>query len=122
MTPRTLRALAAAALAASALVPTALVRGAPRMCVVHAVTGRPCPSCGLTRSWNAMGHLEFRDAARYHALGPITFLVAAALVAAGDEGTARVLEPRAQARTALALLGAAWVGAWIWRLARGDGG
>ena len=92
MSPRSLRWLAAGALAASALLPTELVRAAPRLCVFHAVTGRPCPSCGMTRSWNAMGHGQIREAADFHPMGPIAFVVAAGLVAVGDQRALRLLE------------------------------
>jgi uncharacterized protein DUF2752 len=120
MSPRSLRWLAAGALAASALVPTALVRSGPRLCAFHAVTGRSCPSCGMTRSWNAMGHGDLRGAVDYHVLGPATFVAAAAVVASGDGRAARLLDPDARMRPILAALAAVWVAAWAWRLATGE--
>jgi Protein of unknown function (DUF2752) len=117
-----LRWVAAGALAASALVPTDLLRATPRFCAFRAITGRPCPSCGMTRSWNAMGHGEFREAAGFHLMGPITFVAAAGLVAVGDQRAIRLLEERSWARASLGAFGAAWVVAWLWQLARGGRG
>jgi hypothetical protein len=120
MSPRWLRGLAAAALAASVLVPSALVRQGPRLCAFHALTGRSCPSCGMTRSWNAMGHGDLGAAVGYHLLGPATFVAAAVLVAAGDERAARVTRPDARMRVVLWGLAVTWVGAWASRLVRGE--
>jgi hypothetical protein len=117
MSPRTLRLLAGGALAASVLVPPAFVREGPRLCAFHAVTGRSCPSCGMTRSWNAVGHGDLRAATAYHLLGPATFVGAAVLVVAGDERAARMVRPDARMRPILGALGAIWLGAWASRLA-----
>ena len=59
----------------------------------------PCPSCGLTRSWQAAGHGRLRDAVRFHPLGPLTMLAAAWL--ALDAGAERRLatQPRAPGRS-----------------------
>lgn len=120
MSPRALRRLIAGALAMSVLVPKAVVREGPRLCAFHAVTGRSCPSCGMTRSWNAIGHGDLRGAVDYHVLGVGTFVAAAAVVAGGDGRAARLLEPDSRMRRVLAALLAVWVGAWAWRLARGE--
>ena len=120
MSPRSLRALAAAGLAASVLLPTTLVQAGPRLCAFHAVTGRSCPSCGMTRSWNAMGHGDLESAAGFHRLGPALFVAAAFLVAAGDRRAARVVQPDRRMRLVLGGLAATWVGAWAWRLAHGE--
>lgn len=66
-----------------------------------------------------MGHGDVRGAAAFHPLGPATFVAAAAVVLVGDDRAARLVNPDARMRPALAALGAAWVGAWIWRLATG---
>jgi hypothetical protein len=120
VSPRALRWLCAGALAISVLVPTVAVRSGPRLCAFHAVTGRSCPSCGMTRSWNAMGHGDLRSAVGFHVLGPATFVAAAALVAGGDGRAARLLEPDARMRPILAALAAVWVGAWARQLAGGE--
>jgi hypothetical protein len=122
MSPRTLRRFLAGALVASVVVPSALVRGerVPRLCAFHALTGRSCPSCGMTRSWNAMGHGDLRGAAGYHLLGPATFVGAALLVAVGDRRAARVVRPDARMRPILGALAAIWLGAWAGRLVGGE--
>jgi hypothetical protein len=50
------------------------------LCPLRAVTGIPCPSCGLTR---ALAHLErghWADAVRFHPFSPLVFLLVLALV------------------------------------------
>src|SRR4249920_1232632 len=73
--------------------------------------GRPCPSCGMTRSWNAMGHGELRRAAGFHPLGPATFVAAAAIALGGDDRAARLLTPDPRLRPAFGALAAAWASA-----------
>ncbi len=117
-----LRRLAAAALVASVTIPPELMAGGPTLCLFRAATGLPCPSCGMSRSWSALGHGRVRDATGYHLMGPITFVVAASLVAVGDQRASSLLEERAWARATLGAFGAAWVVAWLWRLVRGPRG
>ena len=50
------------------------------LCPLRAVTGVPCPSCGLTR---ALAHLErghWAEAVRFHPFSPLVFLLLLALV------------------------------------------
>ncbi len=49
------------------------ILGIPSMCPFHNLTGTPCPGCGLTRSFVALGHGRFRDAFFYHPAGPVLF-------------------------------------------------
>jgi len=42
-------------------------------CYFNNVTGLPCPSCGLTRSFNAMAHLQIAEAFGLNWMGPILF-------------------------------------------------
>jgi hypothetical protein len=49
------------------------------LCPLRAVTGVPCPSCGLTR---ALAHLErghWAEAVRFHPFAPLVFLLVLAL-------------------------------------------
>jgi hypothetical protein len=57
------------------------VHDGPVVCLFRRVTGLPCPSCGLTRSFCAMSHGDLRSAGAYHPLGPLLFgLICASLV------------------------------------------
>jgi hypothetical protein len=50
------------------------------LCPLRAVTGIPCPSCGLTR---AMAHLErghWAEALKFHPFSPLLFVLALALI------------------------------------------
>lgn len=42
-------------------------------CYFHELTGYPCPSCGLTRSFHAMTHLKFQQAMKLHPVGLILY-------------------------------------------------
>lgn len=90
MTPRSSRhaaprgdgeRLLIAALAIAILAPRRLVEQGPRLCLISRVIGRPCPACGLSRSWAATADLDLRRAFSLHPLGPLTFGLAATLVA-----------------------------------------
>ncbi|MBN2415842.1 DUF2752 domain-containing protein [bacterium] len=43
-------------------------------CLFRSVTGVPCPSCGLTRSFQAASRLDVTRAADSHVLGPWIYL------------------------------------------------
>jgi hypothetical protein len=47
----------------------------PGTCTFRAVTGLPCPGCGLTRSFISMGHGRLTDAWHYNPAGFFFFLV-----------------------------------------------
>jgi hypothetical protein len=109
-----LRTIASAALVGAVLLPDRAVRDGPVLCLFRRITGRPCPSCGLTRSWQALGHGRLGDSIAFHPLGPLT--VIAALWLAIDGGAERRLEragPRWRPYAA-----AGWIAAWLWRLNR----
>jgi hypothetical protein len=110
-----LRAAASAALAAAALLPDRVVRDGPVLCPFRRVTGLPCPSCGLTRSWQAAGHGRLGDAVRSHPLGPLTML-AAAWIALDHRAERRLATQTSSAWTTAALIG--WLATWLWRLSR----
>lgn len=49
-------------------VPTAwLERGRP-LCLIRAVTGKPCPGCGMTRATSRVFHGDLSGALRYNKL------------------------------------------------------
>ena len=74
-----LASLGAATLAASvAYVPWA--ESGPVLCPFRLLTGLPCPSCGLTRSFCAMASGHLHAAAGFHLFGPALFVALLALV------------------------------------------
>lgn len=109
-----LRAAATAALVGAVLLPDRAVRDGPVFCLFRRMTGRPCPSCGLTRSWQAVGHGRIGDGFALHPFGPLTMLLAAWIVT--DHDAARRLHDGSDRWGRYAA--AAWIGAWIWRLSR----
>ena len=64
-----------AVLLLSAVLEPAWVEQQPTLCVVHRMTGIPCPGCGLTRSFVASAHGDLSGAFAFHAFGPLLFLV-----------------------------------------------
>lgn len=49
-------------------------QGLPELCAFQAVTGLPCPTCGITRSFAATAHGQLGQAFHYHAFGPFAFV------------------------------------------------
>jgi hypothetical protein len=91
--------------------PARLVHRGPMVCVVRRLTGLPCPTCGLTRSWHAAARLQLGTSLALHPLGPLTFALASGM--ALDDGA---LARRLPARGIAALLSAAWITVWLVRL------
>lgn len=44
------------------------VEHAPTLCTFRVVTGKPCPTCGMTRATCALAHGEWAKAMGYHPL------------------------------------------------------
>ena len=104
-------ALALAAVAA-ALIPRRGDR-LPTICPFRLVTGYPCPTCGMTRSWHSLARLDPMRAVRDHPFGPAVL----GMVATGAFSPATVdrFAGRLPTRVkALALV--AWLGWWASRL------
>lgn len=80
-TPRG-RLYAAAALggALAALGPDRIARG-PRLCLISAIIGRPCPACGMTRAAAALLRGDLRRALRFNTRIIPVALIALALLA-----------------------------------------
>jgi uncharacterized membrane protein len=80
--------------------------GLPDLCAFHAMTGLPCPTCGITRSFSATAHGQLSQAFHYHAFGP--FLFALMLAASLWTFTGRPF-PRLQAWMVWAFAGAVFL-------------
>jgi hypothetical protein len=74
----------AAVLALSCILPLPAADGRvahlPDVCMFHALTGLPCPGCGLTRSFVCLAHGRLFDSLRYHPLGPALFAFISATI------------------------------------------
>lgn len=44
-------------------------------CRFHELTGLDCPTCGISRSFYAFSHFNFKDAFNFHFLGPVLFSI-----------------------------------------------
>lgn len=116
-----LRTLARLAFLGAALAPGRLIHGGPTLCAVRRLTGLPCPTCGMSRSWHAASRLELRRSVAFHPLG-IPTIALAGIVGFGDGRVSRRLAGPIPA----AALGLGWVAVWVFRLrgaalARRDG-
>lgn len=49
-------------------------QGLPELCAFEAMTGLPCPTCGITRAFAATAHGQLGLAFHYHAFGPFLFV------------------------------------------------
>lgn len=77
------------------------VGGNGSICMLRRVTGMPCPTCGVTRSFRALGQGALVAAVRFHPLGPVYFALlmvvmvrSAGIAVRGRrwlDGTARVM-------------------------------
>ncbi|MFL5724720.1 MAG: DUF2752 domain-containing protein [Chloroflexota bacterium] len=59
-----------------------MVHAGPTLCPFRLATGRPCPTCGMTRSWSAATRLDVRESLAWHPLG-IPTVVGAVIFATG---------------------------------------
>lgn len=97
------------------------------LCLLRRTTGLPCPTCGMTRSFCAMGRGDLGDAFRQHPLGPVLYallafvMVRSAVAAVWGRrlfaGTARLLVWSVPALLAAAVV--VWVVRLWWMFASG---
>ena len=95
------------------------------LCPFRAVTGYPCPGCGMTRAFSAIAHGELWRAVIYNPLSPLLFLalllvwayaVATVLNLQGVTTALARLRPSNNASRLMLFVLLAW---WIIRLAGG---
>jgi hypothetical protein len=110
-----IRQVAVGLLVIARLLPRGPLHQVPTLCPVRLVSGRPCPACGLTRSWQATTHGRLREALRWHPMGPPT--VAGAIWLAIDGAAEGRLER--VGRPVQAALVAVWLATWLWHLRAG---
>lgn len=108
------RQLAALAVGAAVLAPTRLLRAAPTVCTFRRITGRPCPTCGMTRSWNALGRGHLRESFRQHPFGPPAMAVALTAAIAPSV----LSDPRLRSPKVVLPLSVAWLATWLVRFVR----
>lgn len=82
-------------------------------CPIRFVTGIPCPGCGLSRAYLALLELDFAGAFRYHPLFWAVPLLFGLCLWYGRK------KERA-AGIAAAVVGAAFLGVYLYRLSTGD--
>ena len=105
---RDLRVAGAAMLGAAAVLP--LLPGAPGLvCPLRALTGVPCPLCGMTTSVEATAHGHLLEALRANPAGPFAVLAALGLLVRRP--------PRALRVPTIAVAGVV-LGLWIFELHR----
>ena len=99
-----------------ALLPRAAVTHLPATCPIRRITGYPCPTCGMVRSWHSLLRLDPVQAVRDHPFGPIA--LAAMSAEAWSPGILEREMQRARALPAVvrATPLAAWFGWWALRL------
>jgi hypothetical protein len=107
---------AALGLVALAAVPPGRLNGLPILCPIRRITGLPCPTCGMTRSWNAALRLDVSSSIRHHPVG-IVALASTLVALSGADPRARLTRAVEGAPAPVKLLAAAaWIGWWLRRL------
>jgi len=98
------------------LLPRRTLEHLPIVCPFRLITGYPCPTCGMTRSWHSVAQLEPMRAVRDHPFGPL--VLGATVIGAWSPAQADMFAVRVGGLPAgvkaMALL--AWLGWWASRL------
>ncbi|WP_439029605.1 DUF2752 domain-containing protein [Gordonia terrae] len=85
----TVAVVGGAALGAATILRPAGVASGPQVCPFAAMTGLPCPGCGLTRSWVAFMHGDVGAAFTFNVFGPLLLILTAVTVVAAIVTLAR---------------------------------
>ena len=90
-------------------------------CAFHSLTGYSCLTCGLTRSLQAIIHGDFVASVRFHAMGPVLFMLAllSMFILSAEALTGKqILVPwkSRNARILILTLGIVWLLYWGTRL------
>ena len=95
------------------------------LCPFRALTGLPCPGCGMTRAFCSIGHGELAGAFGYNALAPFVFAgalllwahaLATVLKLDGARAALERLRPNERAARFMLAVALAW---WVARLCAG---
>lgn len=72
-------ALGVGGIVVATLLPTGGIEDGPVLCPFRALTGLPCPGCGLTRSWVYLMHGDLGSALASNWFGPVLIVAVIAL-------------------------------------------
>jgi hypothetical protein len=72
-------AIGVGGVAIAALLPTDGIEDGPVLCPFRALTGLPCPGCGLTRSWVYLMHGDIGSSLANNWFGPVLILAVVVL-------------------------------------------
>lgn len=72
-------AIGAGGLVIAALLPAGGIEDGPVLCPFRALTGLPCPGCGLTRSWVYLMHGDIGSSLASNWFGPVLILAVVVL-------------------------------------------
>lgn len=120
-TARTRSVLSGTALGLAAAWPVSRAERGPVLCPFRALTGLPCPFCGLTRSFVYTVHGQLPQAFGAHLFGPLLVLLAGAWLVTGRRHAGTALDPQrwlgGTGRPWVVLCGGAWAAFAVIRLA-----
>lgn len=91
-------------------------------CAFYNVTGLPCPACGLTRGFVALGHGHLAASLAWHPLAPVLYVATFGALVVSVLAAVRGGPWRFERRTtqyAAAIATVAVMAVWVWRLAHG---
>lgn len=77
-------------------------------CPFLALTGVPCPFCGLTRATIALGHGDVHGALGFHPLAPLVLALILGICAIVIAGRAEWLRPRRRVVALCAVIAGIW--------------